>query len=249
VAKAQTASNLKELSDTHATDAAPVSLSPGTDQISSEIRSEGPTDLAWNAASRSAAAGDPLGTQTGEAAVDNRSVAEPVLMAHAGDGPLSGVVPRIRIGPNCATVTPQFPSFSPRFNKVETGFFVAEFDAVPGGISGSAVGISPQPDTDNHMAAYILFADDGTILAQNYDHYDAATVIRYTPGVKYHFVFSVSVPAHIYSVQVTPDGGTQQLLAFLFKFHYTELIATSLDYWDLLTVPDHTLKVCNFKLS
>jgi hypothetical protein len=249
VAKAQTASNLKELSDTHATDAAPVSLSQGTDQISSEIRSEGPTDLAWNAASRSAAAGDPLATLTEEVAVDNRSVAEPVLMAHAGDGPLSGVVPRkVLPPPNCAGVTAQFPFFTLRFNRAETGVFTAEFDAIPGGTDGSIVGLSQQPDL-GHLAAYIIFSSDGTIQVENLEQYNAATVVRYTPGVRYHFVFYVGVTGHIYSVLVTPDGGAQQLLALFYRFRITALGTTNLDYWDLYTVSNQALKVCNFKLE
>jgi hypothetical protein len=251
VARAQTAGNLKELavsSDRHATDVAPVSLSRGRDHISSEIRSEGPMDLTLNATSGSATAGDPLATWPGDVAADKDSAALPLLMAHAGEGPLSGVVPSAVLPPpNCASVTAQFPFFPLRFNRPETGIFTAEFDAIPGGTDGSIVGLSQQPDLD-HLAAYIIFSSDGTIQAQNLEQYNAATVVRYTPGVRDPFVFYVGVTGHIYSVLVTPEGGAQQLLALFYRFRITQLGTTNLDYWDLYTVSSHALKVCNFNL-
>jgi hypothetical protein len=186
---------------------------------------------------------------------DDSPVAEPVLMAHAGEGPLTGLAfastakARPPFPPvNCISVDGQSPFFWWGFQKAETGSFSTEFDVTPGGYDWSAIGLSQLPKQDE-IGAYILFDSGGSIMVENFDHYDAITTVLYKPGVKYHFFVTVNPQTQLYWVLVTPDGGSQQVLAWGFRFGYTATPATSLKYWDLFTRGPHTFGVCNLKLD
>lgn len=198
-------------------------------------------------ADREATSGKPT-----DDAARNDAVAEPVLMADAGKGPLDRSVPGIVVFPprNCFSVNGQFPFFPLRFQRVETGSFRTEFDVTPGP-GGGVIALSQQPTENNfnQMAAVITFKSDGTIVAFNYDTYQATTFMRYVPGVQYHVAVYVGVPGHMYTVLVTPAGGNTQILAWFFAFNFTQSSVTSLDYWDLFTVREDTFKVCNFTLQ
>jgi hypothetical protein len=261
VARAQAGSSVERRtvsSERHAPSDALVSLNQDTDHITSEIRTGSPQDLTLAPTADSAIAGDILATGTWDAAADNDPAAEPLLMAHAGEGPLGGMFPKSVVFPpgNCSSVTPQYPYFPMRFQRAQPGFFVTDFDAIPGAgigrpgaVTGAVIGIAQLPD-HQEIPAYILFeaGAGGIILARNGDNWDWTTTIVYTPGMKYHFRVFADAQTQTYSVFVTPEGGTQQTLAKAFKFGYTPTPVTSFDYWALYTFSDQTLKVCNFVL-
>jgi hypothetical protein len=206
--------------------------------IDGNAKAEGPLANAWAAAAR-----------------DDSPVAEPVLMAHAGEGPLTGFAlastakARVPFPPvNCFSVDGQSPFFWWGFQKAETGFFATEFDVTPGGYDWAAIGLSQLPIQDD-IGAYILFHPGGSMVVENFDHYDSTTTVLYKPGVKYHFVVYVNPQTQVYSVLVTPDGGSLQVLAWGFRFGYTSTPVTSLKYWDLFTRGPHTFAVCNLKVD
>jgi hypothetical protein len=197
--------------------------------------------------------GDPSPICAEDTEADNDPPAEPLLMAHAGEGPLGGVTPKIVVFPprNCFTIG-EFSSFPLRFQRVETASFTTEFDVTAETDNGGIIGISPQPTADyNQMPLIIWFGYHGYMLAWNGDHWDATRYIPYTPGVQYHFVVDVNVQTQTYTVRVNAPGSTQLYLAGLFAFrsYPTPIVIASLDYWDLWTWGSASLKACNFKLD
>jgi hypothetical protein len=256
VAQAQTSSNLKEpvvSSDKQAPTSALVSLKQATDYAASEVKGGGLQELRLTARGGSAIAEDPRETCPGDAASENGPAAEPVLMAHAGEGPLSGLAPKIPIIPPIPPPPCLFPSgrkfLSLGFNVAETGAFITQFDATPGS-GGSEIGLSQGPAFSfSQMAATIGFSTDGTINAFDYNGYPLKNnPVRYTPGVKYHFLVAADLQTHTYSVLVTPAGGTPVWVAQGYRFRFEQSSVTSLDYWDAYA-GWQTLTVCNFSLQ
>ncbi|HWZ94711.1 MAG TPA: hypothetical protein VNW30_05905, partial [Opitutaceae bacterium] len=70
----------------------------------------------------------------------------------------------------------------------------------------------------------------GDIDAYNGTGYQAASVIPYAKNIAYHFRMVVNVPAHTYSVYVTPAGGTELTVGLNYAFRVAQ---ASLDTWNL----------------
>ena len=77
--------------------------------------------------------------------------------------------------------------------------------------------------------------------------YAANTAVAYSPGTNYHFRLVVNVPAHTYSVYVTPAGGTEQTLATSYLFRSEQVTATSLANLALIAEPG-SHSVNNFRI-
>lgn len=102
----------------------------------------------------------------------------------------------------------------------QAGTFTALFDATPADSPiNNTIGLSNRVATCNkEMAAIVRFNPMGNIDARNGGLYAAVSAIPYAAGVTYHFRLAVNVPAHTYSVFVTPEGGTEQTVGTDFVF-------------------------------
>jgi hypothetical protein len=62
----------------------------------------------------------------------------------------------------------------------------------------------------------------------------AAATIPYAAVGTYHFRLIINVPAHTYSIFVTPPGGTEQTVGSNFAFRTEQNAVTSLDSWGVI---------------
>jgi uncharacterized repeat protein (TIGR03803 family) len=119
----------------------------------------------------------------------------------------------------------------------QAGTFTATFDATPSvSPENGVVGLSKGTATAyTGLSCIARFNPTGQIDAYNGTGYGAST-INYSARVTYHFRLVVNVPAHTYSVYVTPAGGSEQTVGLNYAFRATQ---TSLDTWilDLNSTP------------
>jgi hypothetical protein len=131
----------------------------------------------------------------------------------------------------------------------QTGNFTAQFDATPSAAPiDSVMALSSGPQTTfGGFACLARFNPDGNIDARNAGIYTAASVIPYGANVKYSFRFVVDIPAHLYSVYVTPAGGIEQTVGVDFAFRSEQSTVTNLNNWGVTVAsPTGTNTVCNF---
>jgi len=116
----------------------------------------------------------------------------------------------------------------------QTGTFTATFDATPTvSPENAVVGLSKGVATAYASISCIArFNTSGQIDAYNGTAYQAASTISYAKNIAYHFRLVVNVPAHTYSVYVTPAGGTELTVGLNYAFRSTAVVS-SLDTWDL----------------
>jgi len=76
----------------------------------------------------------------------------------------------------------------------------------------------------------------------------AASTISYTAGVVYHFREVINVPAHTYSIFVTPAGGSEQTVGSNFFFRTEQNTVTQLNNWGIFASAGSAM-VCNFTLD
>ena len=93
-------------------------------------------------------------------------------------------------------------------------------DAVTGLSSGSANGFA-------NLAAIIRFNSSGALDAINGSGYAASSVIRYSGGVRYHFIMDINVTTHTYSAYVML-GAVQTAIGTGFAFRTEEAYVSSL---------------------
>ncbi|MEK7507868.1 MAG: Ig-like domain-containing protein, partial [Patescibacteria group bacterium] len=132
----------------------------------------------------------------------------------------------------------------------QTGVFRVEFDAQPlnnfidgvTGLSQSAAGAY----TD--LAVIARFNVSGYIDAMNGTAYGAARTIPYSAGVNYHFRLEVDISRHIYSIYVTPQGGSELTLGTDYGFRSPQATVVSLSYWNMISSQgSHT--ICSFVIN
>ena len=135
----------------------------------------------------------------------------------------------------------------------QTGTFTTTFDATPSlSNMNSVVGLSHSAG-----AAYSDFANlvafngtMGVILARNGAAYASQTNIPYTGGSTYHFRLVVNIPAHTYSIFVTPPGGSELTIGSNFAFRTEQNTVTSLSNFGVFVgATAGSLAVCNFAIS
>ena len=135
----------------------------------------------------------------------------------------------------------------------QSGTFTAEFDVTPSTSPLNAVvGLSQGAQTAyTGLAAVVRFNPSGMIDARNGGAYAAASSIPYSGGVTYHFYLEVNVPAHTYSIFVTPEGGAEQTVGLNFAFRTEQASVTSLNSWAAFanTSNPGSLTVCDFKAT
>jgi hypothetical protein len=132
----------------------------------------------------------------------------------------------------------------------QTGNFTARFDATPGGdnidgVAGLAAG-NAAAYTD--LAAIVRFSSSGTIDARNGAAYSALTSISYVAATTYRVRMVVDVPAHSYSVYVTPSGGSEQAVGLNYAFRSEQAAANTLSALASFT-SEGILPICNFTVT
>ena len=112
----------------------------------------------------------------------------------------------------------------------------------------AAVSLSNGPQTSwSTLAATVLFYTDGLIKAIDGGSYTIGG-IPYTAGTTYQIRMVVDVPNHIYSVYVTPAGGSEQVLGTNLRFRSALASITSLDNWNV-TADTGSLTACGFRTA
>jgi Chondroitinase B len=155
-------------------------------------------------------------------------------------------------GAGCATATSgggwQNVAFFP-----QTATFTVEFDATPSAAPiDSVVGLSRGAQSAyTGFAALARFNPSGSIDARNGGAYAAASSIPYSANVTYRFRLVVNVPAHNYSIFVTPAGGNELTVGTNFAFRTEQNTVTSLDWWgvNVNASTAGATTVCNFTVT
>jgi len=138
------------------------------------------------------------------------------------------------------------------FDVAQSGTFVATFDATPSvGSIDSVVGLSNGAQTTYAgFACLARFNGSGAIDARNGGAYAAASTIPYTGNSTYHFRLVVNVPAHTYSIYVTPPGGSEQTVGINYAFRTEQSGVTTLSSWATqVDGPSGTDRVCGFTVT
>jgi hypothetical protein len=150
--------------------------------------------------------------------------------------------------PPCLTVSASGPVWQNlAFVSTQSGTFTAEMDATPLGSGIDAgVGLSNGSQTAfTGLACIARFNTTGTIDARNGGAYAAAATIPYSANTTYHFRFVVNVPAHTYSVYVTPAGGVEQAVGVNYAFRTEQATVSSLNNWSLFS-DTSSMQGCGF---
>src|SRR5262249_18099320 len=115
----------------------------------------------------------------------------------------------------------------------QNGTFTAIFDATPSAspINGVMALSNGVQTAYTGFATLVRFNPSGNIDARNAGVYTAASVIPYSGGNTYHFRVVINVPAHTYSIFVTPPGGTELTVGTNFAFRTEQNTVTSLDHF------------------
>ena len=113
------------------------------------------------------------------------------------------------------------------------------------------VGISNGPQTTYPgFACLARFNASGNIDARNGGAYAAASTIPYAGNNTYHFRLVVNVPAHTYSIYVTPPAGTEQTVGLNYAFRTEQAAVTTLSSWATeVDGPAGTDQVCGFTVT
>jgi hypothetical protein len=96
----------------------------------------------------------------------------------------------------------------------------------------------------------VRFNTSGAIDARDGGTYRASSSIPYAPNTTYHFRLAVNVPAHTYSIYVTPAGGTEQVVGLNYAFRTEQTTVGSLNnYGVIVDSAAGSARVCNFAVS
>jgi hypothetical protein len=131
------------------------------------------------------------------------------------------------------------------------GDFSVSFDAIPSIASIDAlVALSNgTPTSFGGLAAIVAFDNNGRITARNGGGYPASN-IQYIAGKRYRFRLEVHVQPRVYSVYVTPEGGSEVQIGSNYAFRTEQAAVPSLDHRVAVVAGNTgTLSVCNFSMS
>ena len=133
----------------------------------------------------------------------------------------------------------------------QNGVFEIAFNTVPKfEFMDSVVGLSAA-STNRFSGAAVLvrFNPGGTVDVRNGGAYEATSQLFYTVGTRYQFRVVVNVPAHTYSVFVTPEGDDEIMLANNYAFRTEQNTVTSLGFWNLWSDVGTTMDLCNLRMA
>jgi parallel beta-helix repeat protein len=133
----------------------------------------------------------------------------------------------------------------------QNGVFEIAFSTVPQfEFMDAVVGLSSASINRFSGAAILIrFNPGGTIDVRNGGAYEATSQLFYTVETRYQFRVLVNVPAHTYSVFVTPENVEEITLATDYAFRTEQNTVTSLGYWNLWSDVGTTLDLCNLRVS
>jgi hypothetical protein len=134
----------------------------------------------------------------------------------------------------------------------QTSSFTATFDAKPStSPSNMHIGLSSGAQSGySGYAAIVRFNTAGNIDARNGGSYSAASSIPYSANTNYKFRLVVNIPAHTYSVYVTPAGGSEVAVGEKFAFRTEQATISQLNNWGAFTdASSGSLQVCNFQIG
>jgi hypothetical protein len=155
-------------------------------------------------------------------------------------------------GPSCVTASADNSWHNAAFAD-QTGTFTATFDAMPSASPLNAVVALSQGSQTAYtgFATLARFNPSGNIDARNGGSYAAASTIPYSGGVSYHFRFAIDVPAHTYSIFVTPAGGGELTVGSNFAFRSEQSTVTNLNWWgaEVSSSPAGSMQVCSFNVQ
>ncbi|UCE58725.1 MAG: hypothetical protein JSU63_14930 [Phycisphaerales bacterium] len=132
----------------------------------------------------------------------------------------------------------------------QRGTFTVTFRSIPqeDDMLGHTVLSQGPGSTFTDFAILIGFGPTGVIDARNGEYYDADTVVPYSAGKVYDFRVEVNVPAHTYSVFITPEGSDELTLATDYAFRDEQDNVGDIDNWGLRgSVGSH--EVCNLAID
>lgn len=130
--------------------------------------------------------------------------------------------------------------------------FTAEWDATPSAKPIDAVmALSDGAQTAfSGFACLTRFNSSGTIDARDGGTYRAASSISYEPNKLYHFRLVVNIPAHTYSVYVTPAGGSEQVVGLNYAFRTEQSTVGSLNNYGLrVDSAAGSVRLCDFRIG
>jgi hypothetical protein len=132
----------------------------------------------------------------------------------------------------------------------QSGTFTAQFDATPAAANiDGVIGLSASSAADyTDLAAIVRFNSSGNIDARNGGAYSALAAMPYVAEAIYRVRMALNVPAHSYSVYVTPPGGSEQALALNYAFRSEQAAATTLSALASIT-NGGILQICNFTVA
>lgn len=112
----------------------------------------------------------------------------------------------------------------------QSGSFQLEFDATPSANSVDALSVLSQgpASTFSDGIVRIRFALPGIIDVRGASSYTADQQVSYVGGQTYHFRVQVDVSTKVFTVFVTPQGGSEILLASNFSFPTSAPVVSSL---------------------
>ncbi|HEV8484995.1 MAG TPA: polysaccharide lyase 6 family protein [Blastocatellia bacterium] len=174
-----------------------------------------------------------------------------LMLAAVLVGALSGSV-RVGAQSGCVTAV-SGGSWQNTTFAAQAGRFTAEFDATPS-VSpiNTVIGLSQGAQTAYAgFACLARFNPSGNIDARNGGAYAADSVIPYAGGITYHFRLAVDVPAHAYSIFVTPSASSERTVGANFAFRTEQAGVTSLDNRGAFTstTPAGMTTVCNLTIT
>ncbi len=117
----------------------------------------------------------------------------------------------------------------------QSGIFSVQFDASvslsPSNVTLSLCSGSQTAYTG--LACMVRFNNVGNIDARNGGAFAAASSIPFSAGTNYHFRMDVNVPAHTYSIYVTPAGGSLTLVGSNYAFRSEQAGVASLNTFNI----------------
>jgi Big-like domain-containing protein/polysaccharide lyase-like protein/purple acid phosphatase-like protein len=132
----------------------------------------------------------------------------------------------------------------------QSGRLTAQFDVAPNANNSDGVaGLTPgNAATFTDLAAIVRFNTAGNIDARNGAAYAALAPIPYVGGTTYRVRMVVDIPAHTYSVYVTPSGGSEQTVGLNYAFRSEQAGANTLSALASFT-GSGILQVCNLTIG
>jgi hypothetical protein len=132
----------------------------------------------------------------------------------------------------------------------QSGTFTATFDGMPSASPINSVMALSRGVQNAYtgFATLARFNPSGDIDARNGSAYAAASIIPYSGGKQYHFRLVINIPAHTYSIYVTPPGGAELTVGTNFAFRTEQNTVTSLDHFGVYAATGSNT-VCNFAVQ